>query len=54
MSGAERETLTWESFGTASRELAEQIADSGYRPDIILSVARGGLSWRVPSATRSA
>lgn len=39
----EREILTWELFGKASRELAEQIADSGYRPDIILSVARGGL-----------
>ncbi|WP_181780794.1 phosphoribosyltransferase [Pseudonocardia pini] len=39
----ERETLTWELFGQASRQLAEEIADSGYRPDIILSVARGGL-----------
>ncbi|MEK6440394.1 phosphoribosyltransferase [Pseudonocardia sp. T1-2H] len=39
----ERETLTWELFGTASRELAVQVADSGYRPDIILSIARGGL-----------
>jgi uncharacterized protein len=39
----EREVLTWELFGQASREMAEQIADSGYRPDIILSIARGGL-----------
>jgi uncharacterized protein len=39
----ERETLTWELFGTAARELAIGIAESGYRPDIILSVARGGL-----------
>jgi hypoxanthine phosphoribosyltransferase len=39
----ERETLTWELFGQASRQLAEEIAESGYRPDIILSVARGGL-----------
>jgi hypoxanthine phosphoribosyltransferase len=39
----ERETLTWDLFGTASRELAVQVADSGYRPDIILSIARGGL-----------
>ncbi|GAA1832194.1 phosphoribosyltransferase [Pseudonocardia ailaonensis] len=38
-----RETLTWERFGTAARELAEQVADSGYRPDLILSIARGGL-----------
>ena len=48
----ERETLTWETFGTASRELAEQVADSGYRPDIILSIARGGLFVRARWATR--
>jgi hypoxanthine phosphoribosyltransferase len=35
--------LTWELFGSASRELAEQVAVSGYRPDLIFSVARGGL-----------
>ncbi|PXY34299.1 phosphoribosyltransferase [Prauserella coralliicola] len=40
---AEREELTWELFGTASRELATQAADSGFRPDLILSIARGGL-----------
>ncbi|TVT30446.1 phosphoribosyltransferase [Amycolatopsis cynarae] len=40
---AEREELTWELFGTAGRELAEAIADSGFEPDLILSVARGGL-----------
>lgn len=38
-----REHLTWSLFGTASRELATQIADDGYRPDLILSIARGGL-----------
>jgi uncharacterized protein len=38
-----REELTWELFGTASRELAEQVAADGYQPDIILSIARGGL-----------
>ncbi len=38
-----REELTWELFGTASRALAQQVADDGYRPDIILSIARGGL-----------
>jgi uncharacterized protein len=42
--GAEpREELTWEQFGTASRQLAELVAADGYRPDIILSIARGGL-----------
>ena len=40
---AEREVLTWELFGTATRELAGQVADSGYRPDLIFSIARGGL-----------
>ncbi|MCU1661432.1 MAG: uncharacterized protein QOI36_4528 [Pseudonocardiales bacterium] len=38
-----REELSWELFGTASRELAEQVAADGYQPDIILSIARGGL-----------
>jgi hypothetical protein len=38
-----REELTWERFGTASRELAELVAADGYEPDIILSIARGGL-----------
>jgi len=38
-----REIMTWESFGGASRELAVQIAKSGYEPDIILAIARGGL-----------
>jgi len=40
---AEREELTWELVGSASRQLAQQIAESGYEPDLILSIARGGL-----------
>ncbi|GAA4551560.1 phosphoribosyltransferase [Amycolatopsis samaneae] len=39
----EREELTWELFGSASRELAQTIADDGFEPDLILSIARGGL-----------
>jgi hypoxanthine phosphoribosyltransferase len=39
----EREELTWELFGSAGRQLAQTIADSGYEPDLILSIARGGL-----------
>jgi len=39
----ERERLTWETFGQASRSLAQQIHDDGFRPDIILAIARGGL-----------
>lgn len=38
-----REELDWRLFGTASRELAESVAADGYDPDIILSIARGGL-----------
>jgi uncharacterized protein len=39
----EREVLTWAAFGDASTELATSIARSGYRPGIILGIARGGL-----------
>ncbi len=39
----DREILTYEMFGTAVRDLAQQVVDSGYRPDLVLSVARGGL-----------
>ncbi|GAA1637991.1 hypoxanthine phosphoribosyltransferase [Actinoplanes couchii] len=39
----EREILTWETYGRAGRELAQAVADDGYRPDLILAVARGGL-----------
>ncbi|MFD9328205.1 phosphoribosyltransferase [Streptomyces sp. NPDC060065] len=38
-----RENLTYERFGTAVRELAQTIADDGYEPDVILSIARGGV-----------
>jgi uncharacterized protein len=37
------EELTWELFGAAGRALATQIAESGFAPDLILSIARGGL-----------
>lgn len=39
----EREIMTWESFGEASRKLAQKVADDGYEADMILSIARGGL-----------
>ncbi|GAA3774537.1 phosphoribosyltransferase [Streptomyces phyllanthi] len=38
-----RENLTYEAFGVAVRELAQAIADDGYEPDVILSIARGGV-----------
>jgi hypoxanthine phosphoribosyltransferase len=39
----QREILTWELFGTATRELARQVHDDGYRPELIVAIARGGL-----------
>ena len=36
--------LTWERFGTATRELASEIVRDGFRPDIVLAIARGGLT----------
>ena len=38
-----KEILTWQAFGLASRELASRVAASGFRPDVIVAVARGGL-----------
>ena len=40
---ATRERLDWSRFGTAARELAQLVCDDGFRPDLILSIARGGL-----------
>jgi hypoxanthine phosphoribosyltransferase len=40
----DREILTWELFGRSTRELAEQIAADGWSPDIVVAVARGGLT----------
>jgi hypoxanthine phosphoribosyltransferase len=39
----EREVLGWEEFGEASRELGVQVVESGFQPDIVVAVARGGL-----------
>ena len=39
-----REILSWEDFGVAARDLAQTVADSGYRPDVVVAVARGGLT----------
>lgn len=41
--GPEREVLTWSLFGTAVRDLATAIARDGYRPEVMLGIARGGL-----------
>lgn len=37
------EVLEWDQFGAAARELALEVWDSGFQPEIIVCVARGGL-----------
>lgn len=37
------EVLTWDGFGEAARDLARTIVASGWMPDIVIAVARGGL-----------
>lgn len=39
----DREILTWETFGAAARELAAEIVGSGFVPEVVVAVARGGL-----------
>lgn len=39
----ERTELDWSSYGRAARELAAMIAADGYRAEMILAIARGGL-----------
>ncbi len=44
MSGdTRREILGWEQFGAAGRELAGTVVADGFRPDLLLAIARGGL-----------
>ena len=40
---ADREIMSWPDLGAGTRELAEIIHRDGYRPDMILAIARGGL-----------
>ncbi|NQX33995.1 phosphoribosyltransferase [Herbiconiux sp. VKM Ac-2851] len=39
----EREVLGWLEFGDASRSLARDIVESGFEPDFVIAIARGGL-----------
>ncbi|MCU1675446.1 MAG: putative purine phosphoribosyltransferase [Frankiales bacterium] len=39
----DREVMSWEHLGEAARQLAHAVVDSGYTPDIVLAIARGGL-----------
>ena len=35
--------MTWDDLGAGARELAQLVHDDGYRPDMVLAIARGGL-----------
>ena len=39
----ERERLTWDAFGQACRDLARAVLDSGFVPEVVVAIARGGL-----------
>jgi hypoxanthine phosphoribosyltransferase len=39
----DHEVLTWERYGQAAAALADAIRADGYRPDLVLAIARGGL-----------
>ena len=35
--------MSWDDLGVGARALAEAVAADGYRPDMVLGIARGGL-----------
>ena len=39
----EREVMTWADLGAGGRALAQAVHGDGWRPDLILGIARGGL-----------
>lgn len=39
----DREILGWDEFGEVSRELARHVHESGFVPDMVVAIARGGL-----------
>ena len=39
----EREVLTWEGFGAATRTISRDIVASGFVPEVVVAIARGGL-----------
>lgn len=42
-SATAHETFSWHEFGDAARELAGDVLRSGFRPDVVVAIARGGL-----------
>jgi len=43
MADDERERLGWDEFGQASRDLSRDVLRSGWMPEIVVAIARGGL-----------
>lgn len=41
--GIRREILSWDDFSGAARSLAADVLRSGFRPDVVIAIARGGL-----------
>lgn len=39
----EREVLTWDGFGDATRDLSRQVVGDGFAPEVVIAIARGGL-----------
>src|SRR5690554_4977809 len=39
----DRENLSWDGFGAATRDLARRIVASGFEPEVVVAIARGGL-----------
>ncbi|WP_243227296.1 phosphoribosyltransferase [Microbacterium sp. CIAB417] len=39
----ERETLTWDLFGEASRDIARDVIAADFVPEVVVAIARGGL-----------
>ncbi len=39
----ERERLSWDDFGAATRDISRAIVADGFRPEVVVAIARGGL-----------
>jgi len=39
----ERERLSWDDFGAATRRISRDIVADGFHPEVVVAIARGGL-----------
>jgi len=39
----ERERLSWDDFGVATRDISRAIVADGFEPEVVVAIARGGL-----------